>query len=298
MGPPTRHPELRKAVRIFCTGATLAAVLGSAGATLPALAESETVLVFERDGATVATVSRARLGATCGLRRLSVDDPYYETQKHFLACPLAAVLESGFGADSAELAGEFFVLEALDGYSRPAAGEQLFEDGAFLALGEADGGVGHWQPIDRRQVDPGPFYLVWAGAGQSDPHRYPWPYQLAKIRIASLAQRYPHMRPEGLPDTHAAWDGLRLFQSQCLACHSINGDGGKVGPELNVPQSIVEYRPAAQIKAYIRNPETFRYTTMPAHPGLSTRDLNALLAYFQAMNSRKHDPVHADRISP
>ena len=152
--------------------------------------------------------------------------------------------------------------------------------------------------VDRRQVNPGPFYVVWAGSGQSDPHRHPWPYQLARVRIASLAQRYPHMRPEGLPESHVAWNGLRLFQSQCLACHSINGDGGKVGPELNVPRSIVEYRPAAQIKAYIRNPETFRYTTMPAHPGLSPVDLDALLAYFEAMKSRKHDPVSAGEGSP
>ena len=274
------------------------AMLGGGGATLPALAESEAALVFERDGAVVATVSRERLVAACGPGRIRVDDPYYKTKKDFLACPLAGILEAGFDAEAADLAGEFFVLEALDGYSRPAAGAQLFEGGAFLALGEADGGVGNWQPIDRRQVDPGPFYVVWAGADQSDPHRYPWPYQLARIRIASLAERYPHMRPEGLPESHAAWDGLRLFQSQYLACHSINGEGGKVGPELNVPQSIVEYRPSAQIKAYIRNPETFRYTTMPAHPGLSPVDLDALLAYFEAMKSRKHDPVRAGEGSP
>ena len=79
---------------------------------------------------------------------------------------------------------------------------------------------------------------------------------------------------------------------------AINGEGGKVGPELNVPQSIVEYRPSAQIKAYIRNPEIFRYTTMPAHPGLSDADLDALLAYFQAMQSRKHDPVSTGGNAP
>ena len=39
----------------------------------------------------------------------------------------------------------------------------------------------------------------------------------------------------------------------------------------NVPQSIVEYRPEAQIRAYIRNPLTFRYGAMPPHPHLDDR---------------------------
>jgi len=47
----------------------------------------------------------------------------------------------------------------------------------------------------------------------------------------------------------------------------MNREGGRVGPELNVPQSIVEYRPEAQIKAYIRNPLQFRYGHMPPQPG-------------------------------
>jgi len=75
-----------------------------------------------------------------------------------------------------------------------------------------------------------------------------------------------------------------------MACHAINGEGGTVGPDLNVPQSIVEYRPVPQIKAYVRDPATFRYGNMPAHPDLSGADLDALVAYFRAMKDRKHDP--------
>ena len=60
-----------------------------------------------------------------------------------------------------------------------------------------------------------------------------------------------------------------------------------------MPQSIVEYRPRAQIRAYIRDPREFRYGVMPAHRDLSEAQLDALIAYFEAMAQRKHDPEPA-----
>jgi mono/diheme cytochrome c family protein len=141
-----------------------------------------------------------------------------------------------------------------------------------------------------RGLDPGPFYVVWTKPDQRDAHVYPWPYQLASIEIGDLAKEYPHIVPTGVPEGAAAWRGFALFREDCIACHAINREGGKVGPDLNVPQSIVEYRPADQVKAYILNPTTFRYSNMPAHDYLKPADLDALVAYFTAMKDRKHDP--------
>ena len=86
------------------------------------------------------------------------------------------------------------------------------------------------------------------------------------------------------------YKGKILFTKSCAKCHFLYGQGGRIGPDLNVPQSIVEYRPADQIKAFVRNPRTFRYTSMPAHLHLSNEDLDALVAYFEAMKDRKRDP--------
>jgi cytochrome c1 len=63
-----------------------------------------------------------------------------------------------------------------------------------------------------------------------------------------------------------------------------------VGPELNLPQSIVEYRDVEQLKLFVRDPQSFRYTRMPANEHLSDADLADLIAYFQAMKVRKNDP--------
>ncbi len=255
---------------------------------------SDTTLTFLRDGAVVKTIDRAGLERACGPVTVTLADPYYGRQKRYRACPLGAVLALGFGdlAKTASADADLF-FRARDGYVKPASLARVREPGGFVALADADrmhGDDPGWEPIDRKQVDPGPYYVVWENAAAHDPHRYPWPYQLASIEIASYATRYPHTAPAGLPSDAPAWAGFAIFRSECIACHAINGEGGTIGPDLNMPQSIVEYRPEAQIKAYIRNPETFRYTSMPAHEHLSAADLDHVVAYFRAMRDRKHDP--------
>jgi mono/diheme cytochrome c family protein len=250
-------------------------------------------LSFLRDGTVVKRLGRATLERSCGARTVTIDDPYYHARKTFRACPLRRVLELGFGADALARPDDEFFLRARDGYVKTAPARVLAEDGAFLALADAEHAHGAdpgWQPIDRRQVDPGPFYLVWAGAEQRDPHRYPWPYQLVAIEIAAFAREYPHTLPSSAAPDSPPWRGFAIFRDECVSCHAINGEGGKIGPDLNVPQSIVEYRPVEQIKAYVRDPASFRYTSMPSHPHLSAADLDGLIAYFDVMKTLKHDP--------
>jgi mono/diheme cytochrome c family protein len=252
----------------------------------------EATLRFELDGRVVRRLDVAALRAGCG-RRVEVEDPYYARRKAFLACPLRDVLVMAYGPALTQYADRNFFLRARDGYVKPATGERVLEEGGYLAFADAERSQGDeigWEPIDRRQVDPGPFYLVWSRPHQRDPHRYPWPYQLVSIEIARFEAEFPHTAPKGVPAEAPAWAGYSIFRSECVACHAINGEGGKVGPDLNIPQSIVEYRPSEQIKAYIRNPLTFRYTSMPPHPHLSDEQIDAIVAYFAAMKDRKHDP--------
>jgi mono/diheme cytochrome c family protein len=131
---------------------------------------------------------------------------------------------------------------------------------------------------------------VWTGPEQRDTHRYPWPYQLAAVELTNVTRAFPHTLPAGMPEGDPAWRGYAIFRDECIACHAINREGGSVGPDLNVPRSIVEYRPVEQVRTYIRNPTTFRYSNMPSHEDLSPSDLDALIAYFRAMKERKHDP--------
>ena len=246
-------------------------------------------LDFLRDGTLVRRLDGEALTRSCAARDVELDDPYYEAQKRFRACPLATVIEAGFGAPPARLEATDVVFRARDGYAKVSTPAHLAEDGGFLAFRDLDRPEG-FTPFGRGAVDPGPFYVVWTKPSQRDTHRYPWPYQLAAIELTNVRARYPHTVPAGLPDTHPAWRGYEIYRGECMACHSVNGEGGTVGPDLNVPQSIVEYRPEEQLKAYVRNPAAFRYGAMPAHEHLSAADLDALVAYFRAMRDRKHDP--------
>ena len=245
-------------------------------------------LEFLRDGKSVRRLDATALVAACEPRTIAVDDPYYEAPKRYRACALPAVLEAGFGAPIARLGTEDVILRALDGYAKPATLAQLGESGGYVAFGEADGKG--FAPMGARALDPGPFYVVWTKPEQRDTHRYPWPYQLASIELADVTKTFPHTVPTGVPAADPAWRGYELFRTDCIACHSVNAEGGSVGPDLNVPRAILEYRPVEQVKAYIRNPASFRYGNMPSHEYLEPRDLDALVAYFRAMQDRKHDP--------
>jgi mono/diheme cytochrome c family protein len=278
------------ALRVVLAG-VLAGLPVSGPASTRGNFQEASALRFERGGTLVRRVDRAALEAACDLERIEVDDPYHERRKVFLACPLRRVLAIGFGPELARGSDSNYFLRARDGYTKPATGARLLEEGGYLAIEDLSNPAGDgWEPIDRTRVDPGPFYVVWTRPGQNDVHRYPWPYQLAVVDEAPFESEFPHTLPHGVPEGARAWDGFAIFRRECVACHAINGEGGRVGPDLNVPRSIVEYRPAEQIKAYVRDPVSFRYTSMPAHLHLSDADLDAIVAYFEAMRARKHDP--------
>lgn len=251
--------------------------------------EPSATLEFRVEGRSVRRVTLEELERAVGVETVRGFDAYYHREKVFRALSLQRVLAVGFAGESgAPLATRQFVLRARDGYTVPIAGERLFEGGAFIAVRDVDNPA--WEPIGPQRANPSPAYLIWSEPAQSDLETHPRPWQLAVIEVTRFEAAFPHTVPTGEAADSPAMRGFAVFARECVRCHAVNREGGRVGPELNVPLSIVEYRPEAQIRAYIRDPLSFRYGNMPAHPGLSDGDLDGLVAYFRAMSQRKHDP--------
>src|SRR4029453_12837582 len=99
---------------------------------------ADTALQFVRDGRVVSTFDLKALRHVCHERTVAIDDPYYGRRKSFRACPLAEVLQIGFGVPPESLAGSEFLLRARDGYTKPSTGARLVEPGGFLAFADAE----------------------------------------------------------------------------------------------------------------------------------------------------------------
>lgn len=215
-------------------------------------------------------------------------DVAYHRPTRYRAVPLAALLD-GVPRDA------HLQFVALDGFTAemPAS---LVLDGrgarAWLAI-EPPGAP--WSSLGDGKPGAGPFYLVWTdpGAGGVGPEQ--WPYQIASIRVlADPASRFPAMRPaDGLAANAPARRGFAVFQRNCITCHTLNGQGdARLGPDLNLPHSPMEYLREDMFRTLVRNPQDLRRWPQAKMPGfdrkvLTDADLDDLVAYLRHMAGRK-----------
>ena len=214
--------------------------------------------------------------------RIELYDIEYKKEKRYEGFRVGDVLRLAYGdrLDDADYTDIAFT--ALDGYESVSLLPKMNEEGGYIVFEDIDSPG--WEPVGRTQSSPGPFYLVWTGKTQTPENEYPWPWQIASVNIMRFADQYPLVYPAGAGTDSAAYKGYEIFKGRCVRCHSMNQQGGKVGPDLNAPKSIVTYRSEYMIKEFIRHPSEYRYTQMPDHPGLTEQDLNDLIAYFRYMN--------------
>jgi cbb3-type cytochrome oxidase cytochrome c subunit len=76
-----------------------------------------------------------------------------------------------------------------------------------------------------------------------------------------------------------SYNGEKLFQKEgCIVCHSFNGIGGRMGPDLTAISNI---RSNTWINTYIQDPQKINsLTRMPAFPHLSSSKRKAIIGYL------------------
>ncbi len=217
---------------------------------------------------------------------ITVDDHYLKRPVRYRAFALSKVL--------ARFAAEFpaydeFIFRCADGYLAHASRAD-FEagrlDGFYLAFGEDADAFRSKIPQGKAELSPEPFYAV-----STDPAGFQtlsWPYEVVAIELVNFRQMFPAIYFSGMEKVPAAQQGFDLFRKECLKCHSLNLQGGDIGPELNVPQNISEYRDAATLKKFIRNASAFRARSkMPPYEHLTDKQIENILVYLRAMAGHK-----------
>jgi len=110
------------------------------------------------------------------------------------------------------------------------------------------------------------------------------------LTVFLLAQKRPLPEAEIPADAATVENGKLLFRlSRCISCHSQNGRGGTVGPDLG---KVAGKAQPAWLDAWIHNPHTmFPETKMPQF-GFSETDRRAIVAYLL---SAFRNPAFDDR---
>ncbi len=258
----------------------LAAIVPPAGAQT-----SEPAIEFSRPNGESVRLPLSAMKKKLKSHKVETKHAFVEKTKRYRGFKLADVLDLGFGPawrDGADFSEAAFW--ATDGYESVTAFDKLDDSGGYVAYEDLD--VAAWEPVGRKQADPGPFFLIWTGEKQTTAESYPWPWALAKVALIRFEDKYPRVVPGGADTASPAWRGYQTFKALCVRCHAIERQGGTVGPDLNAPKNILEYRTPDRVREFIYNPSKYRYTNMPDHLQLSAAQLDELIAYLRYLKDR------------
>lgn len=294
--PPTL--SLLRKVRLPRANLYLLLMLGSLpGFASPVSAASDDPLAVEfKQGDKVRKVlSLDDIRAIAPSVLLKVFEAHENRERVYQAFPARPVFDEVFGKDWEQA--QEAVFTAIDGYQPSIPVAKFLAHPAFFAFAHADNSPFTMTNTlqNNETVQLGPLYLVWDNldskvlreSGASD-----MPYQIKRIEI-----RAESPFPNTLPPAHASAEvkrGYTHFRQHCIACHTINGEGGGKAPELNYPTSVVEYIKPEYLKRWIMNPQSIRYNTlMPALPrGIPNADqvTEELITYLKVMSIMKREP--------
>lgn len=267
------------------------------GLPAPAFSQSDIGIEFKNQGQTVRTLTLGDLGTIAAAVSLKVFEVHEKKERTYKAYPVRPLFDYIFGKGWEKA--EEIVFTSADGYQPSIPVAKFLAHDAYFAFAHADDTPFTLVNVLQNDelVQLGPLYLVWDNLqsktlladGASG-----MPYQVMGVELTALAIRFPNLYPSTKASPQAQ-RGFLYFRKHCLACHTINGEGGGKAPELNYPASVVEYLKPEYLTRWIENPASIRYNTVM--PPLATEIPNRaivtqeIIAYLKAMSAAKRKPV-------
>ena len=218
---------------------------------------------------------------------VTIDDPVYKKEKSYEGFYLTEVLKLA-GAEQST-SGEEIVFTAVDGYSPNTSFANVHKYTGVLVFKEKGKKDFEFTKVaqGKTMITMAPYYLVWK-EGKKLVEGVPWPYQLVKIEVVDFKQKYSKLYPKDVESDSRVMKGFLLFKNQCLRCHSINLEGGDLGPELNAPKNITEYWSRRVLKEFIHDAPSFRYKSkMPPFTFLKENEIDEIVRYLKHMKGQK-----------
>ena len=273
-------------------------MLGSLlGFAFPASAASNdpATIEFKQGDKVVKLLSLDAMRGIAPAVSVKVFEPHENRERIYHAFPARPVLDHVFGKEW-EQAREI-VFTSIDGFQPSIPVEKFLAHSAYFAFASPDNApFTATNPVQNNAVvQLGPLYLVWdnlnskelLASGDSD-----FPYQVVRITVRQDAPF-----PKILPPSNASDEvkrGYTHFRQHCVACHTINGEGGGKAPELNYPISVVEYIKPEYLRRWILSPQSIRYNAqMPALPRNTPNAeqvAGELITYLKVMSIMKREP--------
>lgn len=263
---------------------------------VPAFSQDGINIEFKDQGSIVRTLTLTELSNMADSIPLKVFEAHEKRERIYHAYPVRQLLDAIFGKSWEQ--SEEIVFTSTDGYQPSIPVARFLSHDAYFAFASADGTP--FTLINILQNDElvklGPLYLVWDNLQSKsllNDGASGMPYQVIGIETTIFSIRYPNLSPVGKVSPQVK-RGFLHFRKHCLACHTINGEGGGKAPELNYPNSVVEYFKPDYLVRWIENPTSIRYnTTMPAlakETPNRAQVIQEIIAYLKAMSAAKHDP--------
>lgn len=206
-------------------------------------------------------------------------DPVYDSSKRFLAIPLSKLL-SRIGRTNENFQVH---IRCKDGYLALLSSAEALDGTGYLAFADESSPQGTgFSALKTKSglVDPAPLYLFWT----NDAGNRPRPYQIEEIELWPGEDNFARAKPSGLVP---AKRGFELFKKTCSPCHAVNGAGGRVGVDLNIPMNVTEYWKNPVLRRLLYDPLLVRANAKMPALHLPPSDVDDVIAYLQDMQGRK-----------